>query len=511
VLFWKNPEFIRYARAELRPARAVTAAALALVICTLIGLSCWASVDTNNEREFFPLFYIWTLSFQFVVLTFWCASACGQAISREREMKTYDFLKTTRLSAGELLVGKMLGVPILAYFTVGCTVPVSVVMGLLGGYDLGTVLLTYLLLLALVLFISIMALWTSMLVEGAGARTAGLLVILPIAFAFTFSDSASPGFGAISIFPALFSLYKKGYRWEHLSATVFGVPVAFPLLTLILYFLFGSWFALMLVRNLKKDMDGIRLLSRWQAIGFAAFLNLLFYAFLNPIYIQTSLPIQSLRGEYVPPPISPYNLAIFAVAFNACILFLIGIATLTPHEKLKIWWRKHAAREVSYFSESGPPWPWLIPAALIAYAMLALEALWMHGVVPLANWRLGLDAAVLGVSLIFVVRDVLFLQWIGLTRMKRPTMKGFLYLWLYYIAAGIFAMVASAISTTKAEFGVLGALTPYTAFISQDSSVNVWPGVLVGMVLQLFFIVLFLRAISERLRRPALVPVLSEG
>lgn len=510
MLPWKNPEFVRYARAELRPARAVTAAALALVICTLIGLSCWSSTEAGREREFFPLFYLWTMGFQFVVLTFWCASACGQAIAREREMKTYDFLKTTRLSASELMVGKVLGVPILAYYTVGCTVPVSVIMGILGGYGLGTIAMTYLLLLALGLFVSIMALWASMQVEGASARAVGLIVLFPVAFTFGFGESPFPGFGAISIFPAIFSLYRVNVWLGRISPTVFGWPVSFPLLTLILYFLFGSWFALMLVRNLKKEIDGIRLLSRWQAIGFAAFLNLLLYAFLNPQFLQAANPQGSLPPEY-PYTNHQFQLAISAMAFNACILYLIGIATLAPHEKLKIWWRAYQARAASYFSESGPSWPWLIPAALIAYVMLVLEALWMRPRVTLDQWDLGIAAAVLGVTLIFVIRDILFLQWAGLTRMKRPVIKGFLYLWLYYVAAGIIALVTLAVSSTKTEFIVLGALTPYSAYASQDAPVNVWPGVLVGLLLQLFFIVLLLRAIGQRLRRPALVPALSEG
>ncbi|HEV2352549.1 MAG TPA: hypothetical protein VG028_22165 [Terriglobia bacterium] len=509
MLFWQNPEFIRHARAELRPARAVTAAALALVICALIGLACWASTTTYAQNDFFPLFYFWTMGFQFVVLTFWCASACGQAIAREREMKTYDFLKTTRLSAAELMVGKLLGVPILAYYTVGCTVPLAMVMGIVGGYGLGTIALTYLLLLALGLFVSIMALWTSMQVEGASARTVGLLVIFPIAFTFGFAHSPFAGFGALSIFPALFTLYRVNLDLGRISPTVFGWTVSFPLLTLTLYLLFGAWFALMLVRNLKKEIEGIRLLSRWQAIGFAAFLNLLFYAFLNPRIIQPDSIPNGFQSDIN--WIAAHELAISAMAFNACILYLIGIATLSPQEKLKVWWRAYHARQAGYFSESGPPWPWLIPAALISYLMLVLEALWLQPRIPLDLWRLPVAAAVLGVTLVFVIRDVLFLQWIGLTRMKRPVMKGFFYLWLYYCAAVILAILATAVTRANTQFIVLGALTPYAAYASEAAPVSVWSGVLVGLVIQLFFIVLLLRAISGRLGRPALVPALSEG
>ena len=46
--FWENPEFVRHVRAELRPARTLSTGVLALVICSLVGLSCWGS--TGRER-----------------------------------------------------------------------------------------------------------------------------------------------------------------------------------------------------------------------------------------------------------------------------------------------------------------------------------------------------------------------------------------------------------------------------------------------------------------------------
>lgn len=40
---WSNPEFVRQRRAELRPARAMTAAAVVVLTCILLGLACWSS------------------------------------------------------------------------------------------------------------------------------------------------------------------------------------------------------------------------------------------------------------------------------------------------------------------------------------------------------------------------------------------------------------------------------------------------------------------------------------
>jgi hypothetical protein len=96
VKFWENPEFIRHVRADLRGPRAITMATVTLVICGLVGMSCWSSAKDLNE--FFRIFHFWLVGIQFTVLGIWCASACGQAISRERELKTFDFLRTTRLT-----------------------------------------------------------------------------------------------------------------------------------------------------------------------------------------------------------------------------------------------------------------------------------------------------------------------------------------------------------------------------------------------------------------------------
>jgi hypothetical protein len=41
--FWRNPEFVRHRRSELRPTRALAVALVVLAVCLLVGLACWAS------------------------------------------------------------------------------------------------------------------------------------------------------------------------------------------------------------------------------------------------------------------------------------------------------------------------------------------------------------------------------------------------------------------------------------------------------------------------------------
>jgi hypothetical protein len=201
-------------------------------------------------------------------------------------------------------------------------------------------------------------------------------------------------------------------------------------------------------------------------------------------------------------------LATFMVCINGLILFAIGLATLTPHERLKIWWRQRAAGAAGLFSEDGLPWPWLALSALVAYALMV----W-----GLVAWRLSLDfhvrslgmaAVQLLIVLVFITRDVLFIQWCTLTRLRQPIVKGVLFLSLYYGAAGVFTAIAATSSENAARI-VMSLLTPIGVF---DPSME-WPRVPAsiygGLAVQIGLIAVIIVMIANRLARPALTPVAS--
>src|SRR5216684_4346878 len=147
--FWRNPEFIRHLRSELRHTRALAVIVLVIVLSLLIGLACWISTENSLENlrnltsqfdgrwnqilvemeqrklvEFWRLFYRTLMYIQAGILTFWSLLSCAQSISGERERRTWDFQRINRLSATEMLVGKLLGEPVLAYFIVFCCIPI---------------------------------------------------------------------------------------------------------------------------------------------------------------------------------------------------------------------------------------------------------------------------------------------------------------------------------------------------------------------------------------------------
>jgi hypothetical protein len=175
---------------------------------------------------------------------------------------------------------------------------------------------------------------------------------------------------------------------------------------------------------------------------------------------------------------------------------------------LKIWWRERIAGTAALFSENGLPWPWLTLSALVAYALMV----W-----GLLAWRLSLDfhvrslgmaAVQLLIVLAFITRDVLFIQWCTLTRLRQPIVKGVLFLCLYYGAAGVFTALAG-VSSEAAGNIAMRLLTPVGVF---DPTVE-WPHIPAstygGLAIQIGLIAAIIGMIANRLARPALAPVAS--
>lgn len=368
---WKNPEFVRHLRANLRRTRAITVAATVIAICALIWLGCWgakqselaairrgmemehlhwsperlAQMEQSAPVEVWLSFYKFMMYAQLGVLTFWSLLSCAQSISGERERKTWDFQRATRLGPGELLVGKLLGEPVLAYFIVLCCFPVSVLAGLLGEAGWRSITYGYLLIFAGALFIGLTGLWLSNLFEtrsrGVGLiGTFGLYLLFGLATHLS-QDSNFPGLGGFSPLAGLLSLLQEpGYRN---GPTIFGAHVSWLLMSLILYATFGAWLVLVLLRTIKRDYDQMQPLSRWEVVGCAAFVIFTAYAL------------------YLPRPwdrMDAIGFAKFMVAMNGLILFGLGLAMLTSSERLKVrFHNKHGVP--SLFAEDGLAWPWM--------------------------------------------------------------------------------------------------------------------------------------------------------
>ena len=317
--------------------------------------------------------------------------------------------------------------------------------------------------------------------------TVGLYAL--VASTVSLDTSAFPGLAAFSPITGLRGLL--GDHEHSPSAVIFGTPVSWLAASLLLYLAFGLWFAVMLVRNIKKDYDEVRPLSRWQGVACAAFLNFVLCAFFYP----EAHPWQSTTS---------YDFATIMAVMNVVILFVLGLAILIPHERLKVWVREQSGQ---WFAENGPPWPWLALSAVAAYAILVSGLFAWKGKLGFTFDSIESAAVQFLVVLVFVTRDVLFVQWCKLTRLRSPLVKGVLYLCLYYVGAAIVVSIANLHSESAGQ-STVSLLTPAGVFDTRPFGIHFPSAVFVGLLLQLPVIGIILAGITRRIKqRPIALPV----
>ena len=417
-LILNNPEWVRHRRALLRPSAAIAIVVVMLSLCVL-------TASTANGRVMIGVVILAHL----IGLPMWVGLTCSRSITRERAFETFDFWRTTRLTSHDLIVGQLCGVPLMGLWAVACTLPVAM-MAVVLGISLLDLLLEYGMLLLFCTTIGlgglVMSMWAAPFRNGKGfAWLLGgyvLIWMFSLVGGETFWGSS---FGTMTPYHYLDSL---GESFGKVSVNVmapqaslfFGtIQVPSFLLGVVLNLSFSGWLYVMLHRNIKKNLDEIRLLSRWQSVGFVLFLNGLFYAFWQ------SVPDEETDG------LNRFAMGIYAL--NGVTLYAVGVIMLTPQERLRVWWQQWSAGHVSYVDEDGLPWPWIVVTAIctmgVAYVGMQVSDFdtISHGLL-----------LPLGVIVVFVVRDVMFLQWCFGQEFKRPMFTGFLYLGLYYFIAGVF-------------------------------------------------------------------------
>ena len=454
----ENPVFVRHLRAEMRAPRMFLAGGLALVICMLIALthSQWLENQFPGATKLTTAqtLYFWIFCPLALILPLWCFSSCLQSVANERQMKTYDFVRTTRMNALELMIGYVFGAPVMAYYTIGITVLVAFISGIGAHVPVGAMLLTLLMLALITMFTSLVGLLISLFVEKP--RAAGLLLVFLLVWplmsiAFAAADSPFPGISALAIVPGLLPFYGvTDLPAPTQQAEFFGVALPAVVLSLLLYASLGVWVVLAILNNIKKERDEIRVFTNRQAIGFAIYVNLMMVGFFHPSprYVSRNLLEEAF---------------FVLLALNSMLFYLIGTFTLTPQERLLSWFRQRQLGRQSYFSDDGLAWPWVGLAGLIGYA--AFLCIWMvardHG----GQITLPVGAVSFLIMIVFAARDVLFLQWCMLTKMKHPVSRGVALLLLYYVAAVVIGTMLSQPSAFHPGLApMLSMLTPAGAF-----------------------------------------------
>ena len=284
-----NPQLLRECRGRLKPRSITAAIVLSLVGQMLMGLAF-------SQQDYNPVVERWAGLAEAITWILPYALFTGGSyylvsdLNQEEKRGTLNFIRLSPRPSQDILLGKMLGVPILPYLAIGLAIPLHVIAGIKSGMPL-SFLVSYYLMLAVGCF----ALFSLAILYGllSSSRTiavgqqsvvavafAGLtlFVLSPLYFAWNFAVTWEPlGFNQWS------AQWDSNREHEKNSIQWFGQSLNHSALlshafTLGVLAIATALMWLMLVRLFRNPSTTV--MSKWQSYAIVAFLEALVLGFL---------------------------------------------------------------------------------------------------------------------------------------------------------------------------------------------------------------------------------------
>jgi hypothetical protein len=448
-----NPELVRCCRAQLRPGRMVALGGICAALSLATGFAMAYGFYRRPREWGMPLLQL-ALVFQGLALCLGGGLACLQSISREKEMNTFDFQRVTRLTPLELAVGKLFGAPALMYFVVLCLLPAALTGAWAGRARPSFVLASYLVILLGSIATHAFALMISLFIE-RGTAPAGVLLLLVLAGFLSFPDFGTFAVGPLTPFFVASLVEETSWAVAPAEAAVgqlrlvdvfFGQRVHHVWALVVICLTFTAWFLLGVARNIKRDPACYELFTPGQSLGLVLYFNLLMIGFFQ-------------RRQYTADQSASLMLGI-----NLTFFMALGLILLRNRERVRRRLRQRGA--ALGWGDALWPAPYLLAGVLLVGGLVIAMASWQHvwkGQLALAPalYRLGFVA-------LWVTRDVLYLQWVCLTRIRRPLTMGVLYLVVFYLCAGV---LVGALDLEKAPYLPFSSLFVPALVFAVDSDV----------------------------------------
>ncbi|HET8761222.1 MAG TPA: hypothetical protein VFN94_09145 [Nitrospiria bacterium] len=361
------PLAVRYSRSEATRTRLIMGG---LTVGVAGACLYWSDIE--------HFFYV-ILGLQAAILLLYGAQRIAPSISRERADRTWDFQRLTPQSSWDIVLGKLLGAPLYAYFLAAAFIPWLIVA---------------------------QASDTSVPLDVA-CRSVGLLAtitfgVLAIALmgsAYTERDKTAQAatVGALLSVMGLFTMGGLTFRSAPGNAAFYGFHVSPDALVMFSAVAAGLW--ALAAAAWRVGLDLLEPRRAWRLPAFMAF----FAWYIVGLMRDT-------------PGYEEGAAAMTAVAASLAVLY---VAAWSNREGIDDW-KRWAAATGSNRLDRAPLWViGLVTAAGIAAVVAALLPLGSAGRIVL-------------LLPLFAARDLLFLQWCRLTKSRRPDAMATIYLTLVY-------------------------------------------------------------------------------
>jgi hypothetical protein len=229
-----------------------------------------------------------------------------------------------------------------------------------------------------------------------------------------------------------------GLRFHH-------VPVL-----LVLYLTFTGWFLLAVTRNIKRDPSVYELYSPEESLGLLVYVNVLMLGFYRwgsgAIFSGNNLEAVQTQS--------------FFLATNLALFLVLGLSLLRNRDRMRRRLRELGDAASNWFAAL-----WPLPYVLAGMLLVGFAAVSMiqarHS--PKAEWDFALACFRMLFIALWLARDLLYLQWINLTRTKRPLTMGFLYLAVFYVCTSILFSALNLYDTPRGQV-ITACLSPVKVF-----------------------------------------------
>ena len=143
-----NPQLLREFRGRLKSRSVLAAISLSIIAQLLLCLACLQhQTGSIKPRQWLDLWTILTWNIPWILFVLGSYYIVSD-INQEEKRGTLNFIRLSPRPAEEILLGKLLGVPILPYITVGLTIPLHCIAALNAGIPLTFMVSFYGLLIA---------------------------------------------------------------------------------------------------------------------------------------------------------------------------------------------------------------------------------------------------------------------------------------------------------------------------------------------------------------------------
>jgi hypothetical protein len=408
---WRNPEFIRNARAQLRLKRLLIAGIVSAIVSLVIIPAMVPHRGTSPSDEW--TYTRWVLGAQSIILIVGGGIACLQSIGREKEQNTFDYQRITRLSPFELTLGKLFGAPVMSWFVALCFVPAALAGLQSSSMSAEDLFSAWILLVCTALAFHAFALMLSMLLTRALSTGAVLLFLF---------------FSFFTIVPGMGLIVSSGrQQYPRAGEIVFyGYYLPYAPFFCLVFLSLAAWFLLALMRNIKRDPTDYEFYRPFQALAFAVYISFLFMG-----AIPATVQFQSIWTEQA-------------------VFFAFGLVLLRN--------RHRARRRLRLLGERGKSWLeaiWPAPYLLMGVLIAALLPILFFP--SSTDHKMPWDASLYVFRWVFfavwICRDVQFLQWMDVQPGRRPLLRAILYEVVFYAAtAALFFTSSRPVAPNEAAF-----------------------------------------------------------